>query len=136
MDIRQFYRHLYEVLDHMLQYPELTAKRKSTEDKIEKTMNMFMLKNIKLSEPIETLLSLGDEDVAYLKDFLIFGYLVDSGQTIYEAYDITVGKHGSKLESYLTKKILNEKYFRKLNNDEKQSIERLYKISFENDDRK
>ncbi len=128
MSIRNFYRSLYEAIDYMSQFPELSYKRKSIEERIEKTMTLFLSSGIKLDEEVSALDRLNNKDIAYLRDFLILGYLVDQGVSIDEAYDQTLGRHTSKAEAFITKKMVKEKYFRKLTTEEVNFIKSIYVV--------
>lgn len=126
--IKEFFMQLQLAVDHMEAFPELSYKRLAIKDRIDKSMNNYILNSLKFDNDISCLIRIKNKDVIYLANFLVFGLLVDDGIEYNKAYDKTIGKYNSFIENFLSKKLIKDCYFRKLNNHERDILRNLLEL--------
>lgn len=113
----------------MEQYQELKAKKLSLEKHISNGMDAFLSRNLHLDDDIEKLIAVKDPAVIYLCNFLIFGLLVQEGNSLSSAYTKTLSQYDTFIEKMIVKSMMKEKYFRKLNDTEIKNINIIRTLS-------
>lgn len=128
MITREFYTLLYDAIEHMKVFTELSSKRIKLEKKISNAIDCQLISNITMDDDVSKLLILDNQDVLYLCNFLLLGYLVQEGKSMSEAYGMTISKFDNSFERIVSKSLMNMKYFRKLNNTEYELIKSLKEV--------
>lgn len=136
VSIRQFFKHLYEAAEYMEQYPELRVKKATLEDRISAGLDIFLsykINGLNLDDSLKSLLAITTKDnkdvkeIHYLCNFLIFGLLVQEGDTPSSAYTKTLAQYDTFIEKIVVKSLMKEKYFRKMNEYELKNIKTIKK---------
>ena len=121
--IRSFFTLLYDAVAHMEMYPELTAKKTILSKNISKGMSLYISRGMTLDDNVTDLIQYNDKCIMQLAWFLVFGLKVDQGVEYSIAYEDTIAKYDNMVEKFLTKILIKPKFFRKLNDYEREQLQ-------------
>ena len=123
--IADFMEHIHAAKEYM-KGVSITAPQRIYISKCVSTITeIIVLRGINLKEDFTQLYNLNIKEVVYLYNLLMLGLRVEEGEDCVEAYMNTLGRIDNSLLARITRSMLNPSLFRKLTEQELQTLTRI-----------